>query len=165
MNNIILLLLLSLPLLHDFHMSRLDLHYKSDQQSMQFSLFMFIDDFEATIKEHEDNVDLKLFTKKESTVADSLIYNYISKNLLINVDNNIKTMNYIGKEIDEKDLQGMWIYLEIDNQKTFESLDITNSILTDAFSDQRNIINVLVDSKRKGYHILDKKNNSQKIKL
>ncbi len=165
MNNIILLLLLSLPSLHDFHMSRLDLHYKSDQQSMQFSLFMFIDDFEATIKEHEDNVDLKLFTKKESTVADSLIYNYISKNLLINVDNNIKTMNYIGKEIDEKDLQGMWIYLEIDNQKTFESLDITNSILTDAFSDQRNIINVLVDSKRKGYHILDKKNNSQKIKL
>ncbi len=165
MNNIILLLLLSLPSLHDFHMSRLDLHYKSDQQSMQFSLFMFIDDFEATIKEHEDNVDLKLFTKKESTVADSLIYNYISKNLLINVDNNIKTMNYIGKEIDEKDLQGMWIYLEIDNQKTFESLDITNSILTDAFSDQRNIISVLVDSKRKGYHILDKKNNSQKIKL
>lgn len=165
MYNYILLLLLSISPLHEFHMSRLDLHYKSDKESMQFSLFMFIDDFEAMIKEGNDGIELKLFTEKESTLADSLIHNYINEKLLITIDDIEKSMSYIGKEIDEKDLQGMWIYLEIENQKSFDSIDITNSILTDAFSDQRNIINVKVDGKRKGYHILDKKNNSKKVKV
>jgi len=165
MYNYIFLLLLSLSSLHEFHMSRLDLHYKSDQASLQFSLFMFIDDFESTIKGNEDGVELKLFTEKESTLADSLIHSYIDSHLIITIDKVEKSMSYIGKEIDEKDLQGMWIYLEIENQDTFKSLDITNSILTGTFSDQRNIINVKVDGKRKGYHILDKKNNSQNYKI
>lgn len=165
MYNYLFLILVSISSLHDFHMSRLDLHYKTDQQSVQFSLFLFIDDFEAMIKENEGTVELKLFSSMESPLADSLIHNYINDNLLITIDDEDKAMTYIGKEIDEKDLQGMWIYLEINNQKTFESINIVNSILTDAFSDQRNIIDVMVDSKRKGYHILDKKNNSQKVKV
>ncbi|MDA8693369.1 hypothetical protein N9L92_04840 [Saprospiraceae bacterium] len=146
-------------------MSRLDLNYSSDQESVQFSLFMFIDDFEATIKEKEGGLNLKLFTEKESTVSDSLIYNYIQSHVIVDIDDESKKMIYIGREIDEKDLQGMWIYLEIENQKEFESLNITNSILTESFSDQRNIIDVMIDNKRKAYHILDLKNDNKKIKV
>jgi hypothetical protein len=146
-------------------MSRLDLNYDTDQQSVQFSLFMFIDDFEATIKEKDDGLNLKLFTEKESILSDSLIYDYTQSHILVHIDEEKKNLNYIGREIDEKDLQGMWIYLEIENQENFESLNISNSILTESFSDQRNIINVMIDNKRKAYHILDLKNNNKSIKI
>jgi hypothetical protein len=161
----IILLLLGATSVHEFHMSRLDVNYKSDQQALQFSLFLFIDDFEATIKEENEAYDLKLFTDKEAIEADSLISDYIRRNLLIRLDNTDKEMSYIGRELDEKDLQGMWVYLEIENQTNFEIFNITNSLLTDTFDDQRNIINVKSDSKRKAYHILDKKNNNKKIEM
>lgn len=161
----IILLLVSTSSVHEFHMSRLDINYKSDQQAMQFSLFLFIDDFEATIKQENEAHDLKLFTDKETMQADSLISEYIKRNVLITLDNTDKEMSYLGRELDEKDLQGMWVYLEIENQANFEVLNIKNSLLIDAFEDQRNIINVKADSKRKAYHILDKKNNNKKIEM
>ncbi len=156
---------MSVSSMHEFHMSRLDLNYDTDQQSVQLSLFMFIDDFEATIKEKDDGLNLKLFTEKESILSDSLIYDYTQSHILVLIDEEKKNLNYIGREIDEKDLQGMWIYLEIENQENFESLNISNSILTESFSDQRNIINVMIDNKRKAYHILDLKNNNKSIKI
>ena len=165
MYNYIILLLISVSSLHEFHMSRLDLNYNSEQKSVQFSLFLFIDDFEATIKEKESGLNLKLFTERESTLSDSLIYDYINTHVIINIDDESKKMNYLGREIDEKDLQGMWIYLEIENQENFKSLDITNSLLTESFSDQRNIIDVTIDNKRKAYHILNLKTDNKRIKI
>ena len=165
MYNYIIIFLISVSSMHEFHMSRLDLNYNPDQASVECSLFMFIDDFEAAIKEKEDGLNLKLFTKKESTLSDSLIYDYIQSHIIINIDDVHKNMNYLGREIDEKDLQGMWIYLEIKDQSNFKTLDITNSILTESFSDQRNIVNMTIDNKRKAYHILDFKNDNKKIKI
>lgn len=156
MTHIIYILLLLSSLTHDFHMSKTDIHYKSDQNAIQFSVFLFIDDFEDTVALQPDSLELKLFTEQESIASDSIIYNYIIEHLNIEIDAKSVTPNYIGKEIDEKDLQGMWVYLEIENQNPFSNMSISNSILIESFSDQKNIINVLVDKKRKAYHILDK---------
>jgi len=150
---------------HEFHMSKTDIHYKSDQKSIQFSVFLFIDDFEETVLLQQDSTELKLFTDQESASSDSIIYNYISDRLSIEVDDHIISPDYIGKELDEKDLQGMWIYLEVNDQNTFSTMSVSNSLLTESFSDQRNIINVLVDKKRIAYHILDKDDYLKEINI
>jgi len=148
---------------HEFHLSKTDVNYKSDQQALQITVHMFIDDLEEGIKSIDEE-KLKLFHNSESTKADSLINLYIHNNLKIKLDDSEVKFDFIGKEISD-DLAGAWCYLELVNVKPFEEIAISNNLLTSTFEDQKNIINIKVDSKSKAFHILDIKDNFKVINI
>ena len=163
MNILLNILLLFYFPAHDVHLSKTDLHYKSEKQALQFTIHIYMDDLELEIK-NESQHELKLFSDKESPLADSLIVDYLDKHLKIQIDQNSVNRNYIGKEMSE-DLMAVWIYLEVENQKKFEHIKIENTILTDLYYDQRNILNFKVDNKRKAFYILDSKDQIKDIDL
>lgn len=163
MNIILYILFFFSAAAHDIHLSKTDLHYKTDQQALQFTIHIFMDDLEAEI-EQESNEKLKLFSKDESPKADSLLYSYLDNHLKIKIDQEPVQRTYIGKEISE-DLMAVWIYLEVENQKAFKHLEVENSILTNLYDDQRNILNFKVDRKRKAFFMLDAKDQIKDINL
>lgn len=150
---------------HDFHMSKTEIHYKSDKEALQFTINLFIDDFTVAL-EDEYNIDsLRLFEKNEHVLADSLVAEYIWKHLEVSIDSTDIYPDYIGKELNSDDLEGMRCYFEVESLKAFELMDISNSILVETFADQRNILSVKVDTKSKAHHLLDKEDFKKSVRI
>lgn len=153
----------NLECLHDIHISKTEIHYKTEQSSLQFTIAIFIDDLEAAINEKYGVDSLKLFTNFEKTSSDSLVNLYIQDHLKVKLDSKDAQPIYLGKEINDTDVQGMRCYLEIENQDHFNSIEVSNQILLDAFKDQRNLLDILIDRKSKGYFLLDHRDYSKSL--
>lgn len=137
----------SLPSSHDFHMSRTIVNYDTEEQAIQVTMSLFIDDVELAIA-GEDAASLKFCTRSEVVDAASLIDTYINTHLKIKIDGSpTEPLFYIGKEQSE-DLIGMYCYLEIEGVTAFDEITISNNVLIDQFDDQRNLITFQVDKRR-----------------
>ncbi|WBX72284.1 DUF6702 family protein [Tenacibaculum retecalamus] len=150
----IFILLFILPLfsfsVHKYYISLTEIEYKEKTQSVQMIMNVFIDDIETAINK-DYNVDLQLTTKDEFKKVDELFLNYLQKHFKIKVNNNDVTYNFIGKEYDG-DI--VYFYLEVENIKTLNSIEIQNDVLVNHFPEQQNLIKTAHKSL-----FLDKKND------
>lgn len=141
---VLLFTLLSIPQSldqnHQFHLSKAMVKYNEAETAVQISLHLFIDDLEYALK-HQGADSLYIGTDKENEKSNLYIEKYLSERLNIFVDDKNLEFKFLGKELSE-DLIAIWVYLEAYEVKEFKKVEIQNSILTEVFEDQRNIMNV-----------------------
>jgi len=79
---------------------------------------------------------------------------------------NVEQVDYtfIGKEMSE-DMVAVWCYLEIENVENIRELHVKNSILLEAFDDQKNIISITGPNKKKGYLLFNNAKNEETIEF
>lgn len=148
---------------HDIHVSTCDVKYNTKTSSIQISVRIYLDDFEASLA-MDGYKELKTLTKKESPIADSLVEDYISKHLILQLDGQKRSMEYLGKEISE-DFLAMWCYLEIYDVETLKVLKVQNDILMELYDDQQNIASIKLDHQRKGHFIFSKNKISESLQM
>ncbi len=142
-----------LPMEHEFHLSRAVIKHNAEEQAVQISLHMYIDDFEDALKARGAD-SLHMCTKMESEETDKYIYLYLQDRLRLKVDNQDVYYHYLGKEISE-DLQGVWMYLEVYDIENVQEMTVNNSLLTEIFDDQQNMMSVRANEKEH-YFMLNK---------
>jgi len=147
--------------MHDIHLSKMDIHYKTEQKALQITVHMFLDDTEAALC-LRDSLEYKLFETLEHPLADSLLAEYLFDNLEISVDGLQVPLTYLGKEQSE-DLQAVYAYLEIENTSVEQEIIVKNTVLLELFDDQRNMISVKENNKRKAFHLFSHKENTATI--
>ena len=137
---------------HDFHVSRVQVNFNSEEQILEVSLNVFIDDLELGLRAYA-NEDLSLWTTSESGEADDLIQQYLNDKMRIfNGVVRLKPM-WLGKEISE-DLSAFWIHFYYEWDGT-GSLILHNNVLIEIYDDQRNIIEAKINT-RKEFLLLTK---------
>ncbi len=146
---------------HEFHLSKGLIEYVEAEKALQITMYVFIDDFEEALGK-KDLTKLYLCTSKESDSADQHIYDYFKETFSIEVDQQKVTFDYIGKEIAE-DMIGMWCYLEVTGVEPFKEIKIDNSLLTEVFDDQKNVINFIGPDRNQTYFILNLKKQTKVI--
>lgn len=126
---------------HPTHVSLTTLYYNVETNSIEITMKLSTDDLEKALKlsNHED---LKLGSKNENPIADSLIYNYIIKKNTLVFDSSNIYIGWVGKEV-EYDI--IWCYLEITNVTPFNWVTIENRVLFELFENQLNIVNFIID--------------------
>lgn len=146
---------------HEFHLSKSVVAYSAPDQALQITLHLFIDDLEAALRAQGKD---KLFicTDKEAETAEEAIYEYIQQNFQFEINQERKSYEFIGKEPSE-DLQAVWCYLEIPSVTALQEMTIKNSILTEMFADQKNIVNIVGPNKKKSYLIMSKAKSTEHI--
>jgi len=157
-------LILIIPLLafslHKYYISLCEIEYVSEQQSVQITLGMFIDDIEFTLnKDH--NTELNIATNEETSNIDTYFKNYLNQHFKININEQDKSYNYIGKEYDDDIVR---FYLEITNIKQLNSIQVSNTSLLRYFEDQQNIIKIYANNINKTFY-LNKKNDKGLLKF
>ena len=149
--------------LHEFHMSKCLIEYAEDEAALQVTLHLFIDDLEETLRLNGiDN--LFICTEKEAPDAESYMEQYFQQTFKIDVNGQQIPFEFLGKEISE-DLMGAWCYLEFKGIHSIETLTITNSILTETFDDQKNIVSIVGPNKQKEYLMLGKGDTEKQIQF
>ena len=110
------LLILLLPLLayttaHKFYVTVTQIEFIIEKQTVQIISRIFIDDFEALIRQRYDE-NITLDTSKEEILIDIYIERYLKEKIKIKINDSIKNIVFIGKEYED-DI--VYCYLEIEN--------------------------------------------------
>ena len=148
------LLLLVAPLLafttaHKFYVSVTNVEYSQKEQSLQIISRIFIDDMEAALEARYE-VDPALATEGESPQADAYIERYFRTKFNVLVNGQPQEYRFLGKRYD-KDL--LVCYLEVAGvpEATLRSVEIDNSLLTDLFEEQRNLLHFNILGTKKSF--------------
>ena len=126
-------------------------------------MHIFIDDLEEALRQLGAD---KLFicTEKEHEDAEKFILNYLNQSFTLEVNDKEVEYEFLGKEIS-KDLAATWVYLEVQNVTSLESLKVKYNLLTEVFDDQKNIIQIKGPKKQKGFFLFEKGKTEDSVKF
>lgn len=131
--------------LHPFYVSVTDIHYKKEEKSIQVAQRLFWDDLEVALTEYyREKIDILKQNPKDR--LEKMMSQYLIAHNQIRVNGKPVSLYYIGHEIDE---DAMWFYFEGKLQEHPRHVVIINSVLTDYFDEQKNIVNFYLDKKPK----------------
>lgn len=154
----ILLLLLAPQLLragqdHDIHLSLSEIRWNETTSAFEVSIKIFIDDFELALSK-ENIIGLHIGTEKEHTDANKHILHYLDKHFRISLDGKNLAGQFLGKETTE-DFQAIWCYIEYPGTRNPKQCKLSNDIFFELYDDQRNIMDIRMNSTHKAYTMLD----------
>ena len=92
-------------------------------------------------------IHTQLATELEHPKADSLLMEYLLEDFSIQVNGEKLELNYLGKEPES---DAIWCYLESSKAEAPVSVTVRNTILTEYFPDQVNIVQVYHEKWNKG---------------
>ncbi|MBP6795383.1 MAG: hypothetical protein KA143_10030 [Saprospiraceae bacterium] len=151
---------ISKNIFHDIHISKCEIQFNEETSAFEVATQIYLDDLQKSLT-NSGVPDLHLFTDKESKDADNQIYSYLSKKLLLEVNDKAISGTFIGREQSE-DLLAIWCYIEFKSIREFNRIKIKYDVLMDIYDDQKNIVNIKAKGK-KGYVLLHTKHMEETI--
>lgn len=139
------LFILLLSVFHPFYISVTNIDYNKQDKRLEISCRIFFDDLEdALAKQYGER--LSLLKPANRSVVDQYLTDYLNKNLSIEVNGKVKSISYVGYEIEE---DAAWCYLQIGAIEEIDDLVVHNSILYPSHKQQSNILHVSANGQRK----------------
>jgi hypothetical protein len=131
--------------IHKFYVSVTQIDYVPKKQRIEITSRIFIDDLDKGLK-NKYSKNVYLATKKEIPEADKLIQQYLEEKIRLVVNNKPLKLQYISKEVEDDVLI---CYLKASYSEKITTFEIFNTILTEMFSDQKNIVHTDINSNKK----------------
>lgn len=130
---------------------------------MQVTVHLFIDDLEKSLV-RSGHKALKLGQHNEAEQADDAIGQYLEQHCTLLAGNKVLKPTFIGKELSDDQI-AFYCYLEYTISGTLQELNIKNNILTELYSDQKNLVFVTKNKKRVANFLFDSEQYSDKVRL
>ena len=125
---------------HDFHVSITKIDLNPESKKLEVMIKLFTDDLSTTLDSFSGKA-LNLGTRKETPSANDALKKYVESGFEITVNGKLIVLNYLGKQQEH---DATWVYLESDKLGKVKQVEVANSLLTERFDDQANLINLKV---------------------
>jgi hypothetical protein len=155
----ILFLTLSAATVHKFHMALYQIDFAPEKKMLQITSRIHTDDLNKAL-EKKHNKKITVGDEKQTSEESLLLKDYLMTNFSIKINGKLKPMTFLSHEIDGDELV---CYSAIKGINAIKSLEIYNSILTEVFADQQNLINLDVSGGKKSF-ILTKNTKNRTLK-
>jgi hypothetical protein len=153
--SLLLIALLGGAPVHDYHVSKTNLRYVADRQQLQVEMHLFVDDLEGAMQE-AGAPRLRLGTPNEHAESERYLVSYLEKHFGVEWNGKPLSPTLVGYELDD-DMHGLWIYLAVDDlSPATEQVTVQNSVLTEYYADQKNIVKLYRDDERVATLLLDR---------
>jgi hypothetical protein len=130
---------------HPFHVSVVEINHNANDKTLEITCKIFTDDFEKVlVQNYKTKVDL--INPPDRKAMDSVVKKYIISHLSISVDGKPGNLTYLGFE---KDNEAVYSYVQIENVASVKKVELINKLMHDMFTDQVNIMHVVVNGNRK----------------
>lgn len=143
--NLLFLLTAAFPCAHPFKASVSEINYNAETGSLEITLKLFTDDLEECITARTGKL-LYLDSGKELSSAGRVINDYIQSEMRIMLNGKPVTLAFLGKE---QEPGVTWCYLESGEGAYPYELRVYNSIMTELYPTQSNIVHIQVEKQRK----------------
>ena len=142
--------LLTSMVFHPFHVSVCDIEHNVENQTLEISQRIFMDDLETGLKKFHQVEFIDAFKPKDPKELDSLIADYLKNKLVITVNGQAAGLNYLGSEVEG---DARWCFIEVTNTPSVKEVKVSNRILFESFEDQENIVHFEANETRKSYRL------------
>ena len=131
---------------HKYHVALYQINYASEKKMLQVTSRIHIDDLQKAL---EKKYNKKIYLVNENNSSEELLLKeYISNRFFIKVNGQLKSLNFLSKEIDGDELICYW---NIKGISKINTLEVNNTLLIEYISDQQNMINVTVSGDKKSF--------------
>ncbi|MEP0263875.1 DUF6702 family protein [Dokdonia sp.] len=137
--------------MHKYYLSVTDITYDEEAASLQIITRVFYDDLEDVLRERYDEkiiVDATADQKK----LDTYIKKYLTRKMKISINGEEGVLTYLGKEYED---DYVVCYIEVTEISSLQTIEIENTILMDAFSEQKNMVHTNILGKKKSLLLID----------
>lgn len=145
--------------IHKFYVGVFQIDYFKEKKAVQITARLFIDDLEKALYK-KNNKHFYITTKDETSDANEYIAKYLDEKLKIKINNKIQTIQFLTKEQEDN---VVICYLKINFKDKIKDLEISNSVLSDIFKEQQNLIHLNINSNKKTLLFTNTETN-QKLK-
>ena len=121
--------------------------YNKEQKSVQVITRLFYDDLEDALQQRY-SPDVRVAKSYDQNELDGYIKKYLGQKLLITINGQEKEGRFIGKKYEDDYVVCFIEYSGISDIKTFE---ISNTLLIDAFPEQKNMVHTKINGKKKSF--------------
>lgn len=143
----ILVVILSSFTWHKFYVSVTQIDYVANKKRIEITHRIFIDDLEKAL-EKKYKKKVYLTSTKELPEAETLIKNYLKEKVKISINKKPQEIQYLAREV-EGDV--LIFYTKIAISKKINTFEIFNSLLTDVYKEQQNIVHVNINSNKNSF--------------
>ncbi|UOK42741.1 MULTISPECIES: DUF6702 family protein [Flavobacterium] len=148
---VFLFVVLSSFALHKFYVGIYQINYSDKKKEVQITARVFIDDIEKALQTKYKK-KIYLATPKEITETNELLKNYLSEKMQLTVNRKAKPLKFLGKETEDNVLI---CYLTTSVPEKITSMAIYNSVLTEIYPEQQNIIHFNIYGNKKSLLLTD----------
>lgn len=127
--------------LHPMHVSVTEIEFDEKDKALEIMMRVFIDDLELSIKNKLRQPELDLLQPKNGKTIDEMTGDYIRSNFKISLDGKPQVVNYLGHERED---DAFIFYIEVGKVKKFKTIQVQNTVITETYDDQNNLINITV---------------------
>lgn len=147
---VMLLPIFSFTSVHKYYVSVTQVEYIQERGELQLISRIFIDDLEKLLRERYDD-SITLAGENESEMVDGYLEKYLKQKIEVKINGEVKILEFLGKEYED-DIA--ICYLEIPEIESIGSIQISNKVLFDIFEEQKNIIRMKINGKRKSFILI-----------
>lgn len=133
---------------HPLHLSVTDIVYDANEKELEIMLRVFTDDVELAIRQQRNDATLNVLT---ATDLKAMLWQYVQPHMSITLDGKSHPAKYLGYEKDE---DVFVLYIQVQPVKSWKTIEVKNSTLTEMYSDQSNLINVTRNDKTKSLRLM-----------
>lgn len=140
-----LFVLLTSMTAHKFYVGIYQINHDAKKKMIQVTTRIFIDDINHAL-EKKYKINTHLGDKNESIEDKNLLKKYLLEKLKLNVNGENKPLTFLSKEMENNVLI---CYLNSKEISKIKSLEVENSILTEIYEEQQNIIQATFNGEKK----------------
>lgn len=150
---IILTFGLSSMAVHKFYVAIHQINYVPQKKMIQITSRIFIDDLNEAL---ENKFHKKTFIGNENETPEDeiLLKKYLIEKFILKINGQQKPMTFLSKELENN---VVICYLNIKDISKINSLEVQNSIITEVFSEQQNIIQSNINGVKENLLLTDEK--------
>lgn len=135
---------------HPLHVSVTEITLDEKEKELEIVLRVFTDDLELAMRNATGDPELNLLNPANTNI-DKLAWEYLQPRFTLSVDGKPQPVKYLGHEQSE---DVFIFYIQAQPVKKFKTINITNSIITELYDDQSNLINMTVNEKTKSLRLM-----------
>ena len=130
---------------HKFYVSVTQIDYVPSKKRVEITSRIFIDDLEKALTK-KYNKKVNLTSTKELPEAEELIKSYLKEKIKVSINKKPQNIEFLAREV-EGDV--LILYTKIAVSKKINTFEIYNSLLTEVYADQQNIVHTNINSNKK----------------
>lgn len=140
-----------LILIHPLHVSVTEITLDEKEKELEVVSRIFVDDLQTAIRESTKQPELNLLEPGGGTTTDQLVSNYLNTRLKISLKGKPQTWKFLGHEVES---DAILCYIQVSNVKKLETIEVFNSVITELYDDQSNLVHVTVREKVKSLRLM-----------
>lgn len=129
---------------HKFYTAIFKIDFNENKKRIEVTTRIFVDDLNTAISK-KYNRKMLLNSDKETEQDVVFLKKYLAEKMSLKVNGKQQTMRFLSKEVEENVLI---CYFNCDAITKIKSFEITNTVLTEIYEDQQNIVQLNINSKK-----------------